>query len=58
MGELHVRYVIRDSLLGLRDRKDPGRGHVQKFRARVDETPDKPGTGDAIDLGALARDPP
>src|SRR5205823_1114640 len=39
------------------DGKDPfGRGE-QEFRFGIDEASDQPGTGDAIDLGALAGDP-
>src|SRR5262249_50698980 len=32
-------------------------GDVDEFRLRIDEAPDQPRTGDAVDFRALARDP-
>jgi len=40
-----------------RPRAPSAAGTYRNSRARVDETPDQPGAGDAIDLGTLARDP-
>src|SRR6185369_815991 len=33
------------------------RWHIEEFGGRIDEPAHQPGTGDAVDLGALARDP-
>src|SRR5262245_41352750 len=38
-------------------RQDPARRHVDEGRGRVDETPDQPRAGDAVDLWPLPRHP-
>ena len=47
----------RHRLQPLRFLEHPFRRHIEELRARVDEAAQQPGTGDAVDLGALARDP-
>jgi len=36
---------------------DFGGGYEQEYRGGIDEAPDQPGAGDAIDLRAGSRDP-
>ena len=50
-------HVISGGFLIRRDLGHLVGGHIQKFRASIDKTPDQPGAGDAVNLGALTRDP-
>src|SRR3954454_2756538 len=49
--------VVRSRARVLRDSADFAGRHVNIFGERIDETADQPWTGDAVDLGMLARDP-
>src|SRR5690242_19799980 len=57
MFDRRTRNVEGYGLFLLGDVEHPRRRHVEKDRIGVDETPDRPRAGDAINLGALARDP-
>src|SRR6185312_4967571 len=55
--EIHPRDVIGRRTLASSDIQDVSSGDVEELRLRIDEPPDQPGAGDAIDLGVLACDP-
>jgi hypothetical protein len=57
MGEFDAFDVIGDRAGFARGRENLAGRHVEKLRMRIDEAADEPGTGNAIDLGPLARDP-
>src|SRR3954470_17847326 len=54
---LGARNVIGHGAGLLGHLKDALRWHVQELGARLDETSDQPGTGDAVDLRSLAGNP-
>src|SRR5258705_9554282 len=57
VGEFDALDVVRRSARLLGDREHLLGRDVDEFRPRIDEAPDHPGTGDAVDLRALAGDP-
>ena len=57
MAPEHAVNVERCGIEALGHRLYLGRGHEQEDGIGVDEAPDEPGTGDAIDLGPRARHP-
>src|ERR1700726_5182990 len=57
MGEFHPIDVVRNSAGLLRDGDDLILGNIDEFRVGIDEAPDEPGTGDAVDLRVFSRHP-
>src|SRR6185295_5559700 len=57
MAELDALDVVRDGPFGRRDLVHALARHEQELGLRIDEFPDQPGAGDAIDLDALAGNP-
>ena len=53
----HVFDIERNGVEALADRDNLGRRHEQKHRVRIDEAPDQPGAGDAVDLRPRAGHP-
>jgi hypothetical protein len=57
MRDVRARDVVRHRGATLGFLEHLRRRHVVEGRERIDEAADEPGTGDAVDLRALARDP-
>src|ERR1700716_1740723 len=57
VGEFHAVDVIRDSAGAFGDRNDLILRNVDELRVGIDEAPDQPGTGDAVDLWMFACNP-
>src|SRR6185312_4274443 len=57
MREMHVRDVVRHGLPFPCYPLNVGRRHVEKLGMGIDEARNEPGTGDAVDLRSLTRDP-
>src|SRR5919204_467360 len=55
--EVHVGDVVGHRVALFRGVEHLLRWHVQELRLRIDEARNEPGTGDAVDLGSLARHP-
>src|SRR5437868_14095717 len=53
----HVFDIEGYGVEALADRNDLGRHHEQKYRVGIDEAPDQPGAGDAVDLRPRAGHP-
>ncbi len=57
VGDGRAGNIERHRTQGLRARQHLGRGCEVELGQRVDEAAHQPGTGDAVDAGAFARDP-
>src|ERR1700757_5327403 len=57
MAPEHVLDIEGNGVEALADRYDLRRRHEQKYRVRIDEAPDQPGAGDAVDLRPRAGYP-
>ena len=57
MAQLDARNVVGDCSLTLGDGGHLVRGNIEEFGVLVDEAPDEPGAGDAIDLGVFTSNP-
>ena len=57
MAPEHALHVERRRAEALGDRGHFGRRNEEENGGRIDEAPDQPGTGDAVDLRTLARHP-
>ena len=57
VGEFDSVDVVRRSANLIGDVENGLGGNVDELRLRIDEAPDQPRTGDAVDLRTLARDP-
>ena len=57
VGEFDALDVVGRSARRFGDIENVLGGDVDEFRLRIDEAPDQPWTGDAVDFRALARDP-
>jgi len=57
MAEGYVFHIKRSCGKLLRDERNILRGDEEELSMRIDETPNQPRTGDAVNLGSMARDP-
>ena len=57
MRIVDILYVVGNGAHFVGHVLHPIGGDEMKDRQRIDKAPDQPGTGDAVDLGSLARDP-
>src|ERR1700674_809891 len=57
MREFHTIDVVRNSTCLLSNSKDLILRDIDEFCIRIDEAPNQPGTGDAVDLRVLSRHP-
>src|SRR5260370_6927668 len=57
VGEFDALDVVGRSARRFGDLDNVLGGDVDEFRLRIDEAPDQPRTGDAVDFRALARNP-
>src|ERR1700736_1034227 len=58
MREFHPVDVVRNPARLLRDGNNLILGDIDEFRNGIDEASYEPGTGDAVDLRVLSRNPP
>src|SRR5215475_14222526 len=57
VGEFDALDVVGRSARSFGDIENVLGRDIDEFRLRIDEAPDQPGTGDAVDFRALARGP-